>query len=145
MLPKTSPLNSCASLALSRMSNKATAARLEGIHSIPFRAWPHECLEAAAIRHVHTIGEKVSQILRDVYKLEHTDRCVRRHFNEYVYVARRFGLIARDRTEQRSMQYPSPPKLAFVSTQRCYRLFASHHVRSLCSIVGKLEACLPAQ
>ena len=85
------------------MSNKATAARLEGIHSVPFRAWPPKCLEAAAIRNVRTAWEKVSQTLRDAHILEHTDWCIRRHFNEYVYVARGCGFIARDRTEQRSM------------------------------------------
>src|SRR6516162_2793531 len=107
------------------MSNKATAACLEGIHGISFRVRPHECLEAAVIRYVHAIREKVREIMGDA-DLEHADRCVRRHHYENIYVARGFGLIARDRAKQRGVQYAAPPKFSFVSAKSCYHLFAVH-------------------
>src|SRR5260370_19173022 len=102
------------------------AGGLEGIQGIAFSAGPHECLETAAIRYVHAVGEEVSQVLSDADVLEHAHRCVRPKLNQDIDVARAPGLITRHRTEQRPVQYPAIAELPLVSAQRCYNLFTVH-------------------
>ena len=108
---------------LSRISVRASRARLESIKRVALDVRSDERFQAASIGDVDTDREQSREVVSDPNIFEEANRGPGVKLDQNIDVARACGLAARERAEQRRMANPTAVQLRLVSAQRGDDLF----------------------
>src|ERR1700683_5202611 len=97
-------MNSLTSSPLSRISNSASRALLESIHSFSLGGGPNVGFQMAMVGDVDRAREQVLKVLGNIHVFPQSNRGLRRDIDQNVNVAVGAMVAARVRAEQRRMR-----------------------------------------